>query len=46
MLYAYDGSQSRSGYAKKGVAIAYVVRDSWARAYLVIELGQSLKVTG
>jgi hypothetical protein len=46
MLYAYDGTQSRSGYAKKGSAVAYVVRDSWKRAYLVIELGQSLKTTG
>ena len=46
MLYAYDGKQSRSGYAKKGMAIAYVVRDSWARAYLVIELGQSLLPIG
>ena len=46
MLYAYDGAQSRSGFAKKGQAVAYVARDGWARVYLVIELGQSLKATG
>ena len=46
MFYAYDGTQSRSGYAKKGKAIVYVVRDSWKRAYLVIELGQALTGQG
>ena len=46
MFYAYDATQSRSGYAKKGKAIVYVVRDSWKRAYLVIELGKSSKSQG